>query len=148
MDTFLIARIMVTAATLIITGAPLLADLNRTHAKNPLWTPHARYHVVWQVLSYGLIGVIGLFLIWTSGPLAVERLYLACALLAAIMISFFTAAATVRWYGGAFYDENGYRPFATKKIFGRTVEFDVNATGFSIFGLILLAAIASVHFGT
>lgn len=144
MSDYLFARIAVTLATLIIAGAPLMADLNKTHATNPAWTPHARFHVVWQVLSYGLLGAITLFLIWWRGPLAVERLYLACALLGAIIFGFFLAAAAVRRFGGAFYDANGYPPFATRQILGRKVEFDVNATGFVVFGLILASAAVSV----
>ncbi len=144
MEPHFFARVVVTAAVVIITGAPLLADLNRTHASNPEWTPHARFHVVWQVLSYGLLGLVSLFLIWVDGPLDKERLYLACTLMGCVIVAFFTAAATVRRFDGAFYDRNGYPPFATRRILGRPVEFDVNATGFSVFALILLAAVGSV----
>jgi hypothetical protein len=144
MPEYLIARIAVTLAALMITGAPLLADLNKTHATNPLWTPHARFHVVWQVLSYGCLGVISLFLIWSAGPLVLERLYLACLLLGAIIVGFFLAAVSVRRFGGSFYDKNGYPPFATRQVLGKQVEFDVNATGFTVFALILAVATISV----
>ena len=144
MPEYLLARIIVTLAALMITGAPLFADLNKTHATNPLWTPHARFHVVWQVLSYGLLGAVSLFLIWSAGPLVVERLYLACALMGAIILGFFLAAVSVRRFGGAFYDTNGYTPFATRRVLGRQVEFDVNATGFTVFALILIVATISV----
>ncbi|SRR5579871_204915 len=140
MPEHLLARIAVTLAAVMITGAPLLADLNKTHATNPRWTPHARFHVVWQVCSYGLLGTVSLFLIWSAGPLPVERLYVACTLLGAIILGFFLAAASVRRFGGAFYDDNGYPPFAKRQILGRQVEFDVNATGFIVFALILAMA--------
>lgn len=144
MDTYFFARVAVTIAIVIIAGAPLVADLNHTHATNPNWTPHARFHVVWQVLSYGLLGLVALYLVWAGGPLAKERLYLACTLLGCVIVAFFVAAAGVRRFGGAFYDSNGYPPYATKTIFGRKIEFDVNATGFIVFALILLAAVGSV----
>jgi hypothetical protein len=58
------ARILLTILTAGYGLIPALADLNKTHAKNPLWTPHARFHVVWQVCSYVGLALIGLGLIW------------------------------------------------------------------------------------
>jgi hypothetical protein len=49
-DSNIFARILLTVVTAGYAVAPLIADLNSTHATNPLWTPHARFHVVWQVL--------------------------------------------------------------------------------------------------
>jgi hypothetical protein len=57
--------------------AVLLIDLRRSHATNPLWTPHARFHVVWQVLNLALLALVELALIWRSGPAAATRFYLA-----------------------------------------------------------------------
>ena len=74
------ARILLTLAALGFSAITIMADLNKTHASNPLWTPHARFHVVWQVLSYSGIGLIALYLIWAGGPMQTERLYLAAAL--------------------------------------------------------------------
>ena len=54
----------------------MFADFNKTHATNPKWTPHARFHVVWQISSYVGFGLLALALIWWPGPLAIERLYL------------------------------------------------------------------------
>jgi hypothetical protein len=75
-DRILIARILFTLMTAGYAALTVLADFNKTHATNPEWTPHARFHVVWQILSYVGFGLLALALIWWSGPLAVERLYL------------------------------------------------------------------------
>ena len=67
-DSHLLARILLTVATLGYGFVTIKADFNATHATNPLWTPHARFHVVWQVLSYSGIALIALGLIWIGGP--------------------------------------------------------------------------------
>jgi hypothetical protein len=76
-DGHLLSRILLTLAAIGFGFLTIKADFNRTHATNPSWTPHARFHVVWQVLSYTGIAVIALCLIWLNGPLPRERLLLA-----------------------------------------------------------------------
>ena len=78
-DHNLLARILLTVMTAGYGLVTIKADFNRTHATNPLWTPHARFHVVWQILSYVGFGLIAFALIWIPGPLYVERLYSVCA---------------------------------------------------------------------
>ena len=69
----------------------VVADFNKTHATNPAWTPHARFHVVWQISSYIGFGLLALALIWWPGPLAVERLYLVALMGAIVYAAFFAA---------------------------------------------------------
>lgn len=134
---FLLAQILLTIATVVYGFIPMLADFNATHATNPIWPPHARFHVVWQVLGFGLIAVIGLILIW-GGPPTAERLYLAAGLGAAALLGFFGALASRGMYGGAMYDTNGIQPF--KPPFGpATWRWDVNVT---VFGGALIVLIA------
>jgi hypothetical protein len=137
------ARILLTLTTLGYSAITIMADLNKTHASNPLWTPHARFHVVWQVLSYSGIGLIALYLIWAPGAMAVERLYLAAALSVAVYAGFFGAVFSRPAYGGGLYDQNGYPSFPAP-IGPKTWLWDVNVTVFAIVSTILVAAIAAV----
>ena len=111
-DGNLIARILLTVATAGYAFATVLADFNKTHATNPKWTPHARFHVVWQITSYAGLGLLALALIWWPGPLAAERLYLVALMAGIVYAAFFAAVFAMPVYGGAAYDDNGYAPFA------------------------------------
>ena len=88
----LIVRVLLTINTIGYSAIPVLADFNKTHATNPLWTPHARFHVVWQVLSYCGVGLIALWLIWSAGPAV--KLWLAVALAVAMYAAFFVGITT------------------------------------------------------
>jgi hypothetical protein len=138
-----IARTLLTLTALGYGLGTIKADFNRTHATNPAWTGHARFHVVWQILSYSGIGLIALYLIWADGPLAVERLYLAAALGIAIYGAFFATVFARPIYKGTLYDQNGYLPF--KPPFGPAHwRWDVNVTVFSGMSAILLLAILAL----
>jgi hypothetical protein len=142
-DTHLLARILLTVATLGYGLVTIKADFNATHATNPLWTPHARFHVVWQVLSYAGVGLIALGLIWIRGEQEMARLYLAGGLAAAMYGGFFLALVSRPAYGGVLYDENGYLPF--KPPFGPSGwRWDVNVTAFSIMTAFLVAGLAAI----
>src|ERR1700722_4901060 len=84
-DAMLIAaKILLTLTILGYALITIKADFNKTHATNPKWTPHARFHVVWQILSYAGGGLVALYLVWIDGQQPLERLYLAAALSSAI----------------------------------------------------------------
>jgi len=142
-DANIFARILLTIVTAGYAVAPLIADLNSTHATNPLWTPHARFHVVWQVLSYSGFGLIALGLIWIPGPYSAARLYLASGFAAAVLFAFFITFANMRSFGGTHYDVNGYLPKPVS-ILGWVVKFDANTTVFSVATVILLLALVSI----
>ena len=136
----LIARVLLTVTTLGYSLGPAIADFNKTHATNPLWTPHARFHVVWQVLSYCGIGLISLWLIWSAGPVA--KLWLAVALAAAMYAGFFATVFSMPRYGGSVADENGVPPIATVSLAGKPLALDTNVTVFCV--QVALLAIAAL----
>jgi hypothetical protein len=142
-DHILLARILFTLMTAGYAFATIIADFNKTHATNPAWTPHARFHVVWQICSYVGFGLMALALIWWQGPLAIERLYLAAAMGLIVYAAFFTALIAMPLYGGAAYDDNGYQPFpAPVPLFAKA--WDVNITVFCIQAAILIAGVLAI----
>ena len=136
-DGNLIARILLALATIGYGVITVKADFNRTHATNPDWTPHARFHVVWQITSYVGFGLFAQALIWVPGPYAVERLYVAAAFAAVVYGAFFIALAAMPIYGGSTFDRNGYPPFTVS--IGRPRPMDVNVTAFSVMSVLLIA---------
>jgi hypothetical protein len=142
-DGLLSARIVLTIITAGYSVVPVLADLNNTHATNPLWTPHARFHVVWQASSYVALALLGLGLIWVPGPSYIARLYLASAFGAAVYGGFFMALCTMAIYRGKTYDENGHLPLPVR-ILGRDHLWDLNITVFSGAVVLLIMAVALV----
>ena len=142
-DLHLLARVLLTLATAGYAFATVLADFNKTHATNPKWTPHARFHVVWQISSYVGFGVLALALIWWPGPNAIERLYLVAIMAAIVYAAFFVAVFAMPVYGGGAYDSNGYRPFAAPlPIIAR--KWDVNITIFCVQVIVLVAGTVSL----
>jgi hypothetical protein len=138
-----VARILLTLSVLGYAAGTVKADFNKTHATNPAWTPHARFHVVWQILSYSGIGLIALYLIWSGGPNAFEHLIVAAALAVAIYGAFFATVLSRPVYQGSLYDQNGYLPFQPP--FGpKHWRWDVNVTAFTVLSAILLAAILAL----
>jgi len=142
-DHFLLARGLLTLTTAGWAFATVLADFNKTHATNPKWTPHARFHVVWQISSYVGFGFVALAMIWWPGSLATERLYLAAFMSAIAYGAFFVALLTMPIYGGKVADPNGYKPFpAPVPLIAK--KWDVNITIFCVQVVILAAGIVAI----
>lgn len=133
------AKILLTIATLGYGVGTVIADLNKTHASNPLWTPHARFHVVWQVLSYNGISLLALALIWVPGPMQIERLYLVCIITVVIIASFYATWIAMPMYGGSNFDANGYPP-SPVSFAGRKIMLDANLTALSVHAVLLAIA--------
>jgi uncharacterized membrane protein len=143
LDHLLVAKVLFTLTTAGWGVLTVVADFNKTHATNPQWTPHARFHVVWQVCSYVGFGLLAFALIWWPGPVALERLYLVAAMSVIVYAAFFGALLAMPIYGGAAYDKNGYKPFkAPIPIVSK--KWDANITAFSIQVLLLAGGIAAV----
>ncbi len=133
MDHRWVARVLLTLLCGIQGIATPLIDLNRTHATNPTWVRHARFHVVWQSLTMCLMAVVEVAAIWTGWVDAERGFYLAVALTALSPGAFLLSFAGRGRFGGALSDVNGIEPLRVE-VGGRTLRIDMN----------LLAVIAAV----
>lgn len=126
----LTAKILLTIITLGYSAIPSFFDFNKTHVTNPSWTGHARYHVVWQVSTFNILGVLALYLIWTSG-VNVAQLWIPLIIAAAAYAGFWTACFTRPLYNGVLQDEVNGVPEFHYNIFGKKFSVDANISLFT-----------------
>ncbi|MFT4607717.1 MAG: hypothetical protein ACI8ZV_001402 [Chitinophagales bacterium] len=139
-DQNVVPRILMTITAIALAIGPAIADFNKTHATNPLWPPHARFHVVWQVITNSTLCLMLLFILWT--PLVAQynlQLVLVAMVQGAILAPLYITIASMGIFDGALKDVNGIRPFKFR-IAGKTLELDTNVVGFSNLSLVLIIA--------
>ena len=101
----LTGRILVTLSARMLGLAPVVADVSGTHALNPQWPGHARFHSVWLLGVLVGMAVVALVLAWRGGRDPVRRLRLATLPGWIVLASFFIAAVTMPAYGGTLRDD-------------------------------------------
>jgi len=140
----LVARVLLTLLAVLLCIGPAKADFNATHATNPLWPGHARFHVVWQVITNSTNTLVMLVLIWVPVVQYDLQLKLVSLLVAIILGSFYVTLACMRLFEGTLADPNGIKPFVFK-FPGRTVKVDTNLFGFSVLSVVLVIAVTNIH---
>jgi nitrate/nitrite transporter NarK len=120
-------------------------DMNRTHAANPLWLHHARFHVVWQAASTAALAGAELALLFAWGPVTAQRFYLVLVLAALPAFGFFVALVTRRAYGGTLSDPNGIPPLRIRRT-DSVIRIDLNLVA-ELVGAFVLAAILFLYWG-
>ena len=132
-------KVLLTIATLGYSAIPGIFDSNNTHATNPSWTGHARYHVVWQVTSYIYVAMLMLVLIWTAGtdtwPLWIATITAGC-----MYAGFWTAYVSRPVYGGWLVDKINGVPDFKWNLFGLKFKTDANVSLFTPAVIVLVAA--------
>lgn len=111
MDHPMIARIALSILCATQGIATLAIDLNRTHATNPCWTGHARFHVVWQSAGAAMMALLELVLIFgLHGQYQEAGFYLAAILTAVSPLAFLIAFLCRKMFQGTLSDPNGIPP--------------------------------------
>jgi hypothetical protein len=140
MTAALVARWIVTAIAAGQGILPVFIDLNRTHATNPLWPGHARFHLVQQIFTLLPAAAIEVTLLWWPGRAMRGRFYLAAALAATTLIGFLVATLARPVYGGTLHDPNGIQPVRLR-LGSRPVEFEMNVPIVAVATVLLVGAV-------
>ncbi len=138
MTTLLVAKILLTFIATVQGLAPMRADFNSTHATNPTWTSHARFHVVWQVLLQAGVSVTVLVLLWAF-PSRLHT-WIAAALVFNWTLTFFATVSSMSLFDGSLKDEGtGIRPFVFR-VGSKKLEVDTNLFGAIVLGTLTMVA--------
>lgn len=137
------AKVLLTLVTLGYSAIPSFFDFNETHATNPSWTGHARYHVVWQVSTFDYIAVMALVLTWTAGTDA-GQLWVPALLAVFAYAGFWTANITRPLYEGVLQDEVNGVPEFHYNILGWKFSLDANVSLFTPLTILTLVALYMV----
>ena len=137
------ARVMLTFFAASQGNATLAIDFNRTHATNPRWPGHARFHLVWHNITVALFAAIAVALIWWREPYPDERFYLAAFLTFIPMLGFLAALVSRKLYGGTLHDDNGIPPLRLP-FRGKLLELDGNAIAVAL-GCTFLAVTVLIY---
>ncbi len=104
------SRVLITIVTLMYGIIPPLVDLTDTHVFHPDWTPHARFHMVWLLVTNSGFAILALYLMWMSRLDAQFRMRAGGIIGLIVLGGFFVSALTSRVYGGSLADPVGGVP--------------------------------------
>jgi len=142
-DRLQLARVALSTLCVLQGLATMAIHCNRTHATNPLWPGHARFHVVWQSATVAMMSVVEVALVWSRSPWQREGFYLATLLAALSPLGFMAAFVSRRMFGGTLLDPNGVPPMRVK-IRGAVRSVDLNFVVVTT-ALIALVALAAIY---
>src|SRR6056297_4180402 len=118
-------KTIITFSIVLYAIAVPFLEINDTHVFNPDWTPHAKIHEVWQLITNFAIGVLCLWLVW------VKKEFRLSALLSMLVTGGFLLAYSLQnLYGGSMKYLDG----SEKTILG----INIGVVGFGLAFLLLI----------
>ena len=92
----MIKKIAITFSVILYAIVVPFLDINETHVWNPDWTPHARIHEVWQLITNSSIGILCLWLVWFKKEVQLSTL-LSLLVMGGFLVAYFLKGQ----YGGS-----------------------------------------------
>ncbi|MEQ5791857.1 hypothetical protein J4E06_12385 [Muricauda sp. NFXS6] len=118
-------KTIITFSIVLYAIAVPFLEINDTHVFNPDWTPHAKIHEVWQLITNSSIGILCLWLVW------VKKEFRLSALLSMLVTGGFLLAYSLQnLYGGSMKYLDG----SEKTILG----INIGVVGFGLAFLLLI----------
>lgn len=118
-------KVIISFITLLYTAAVPFLEINNSHVFNPDWTPHAKIHEVWQLLTNSSIGILCLWLVWVKKEIKIS-IILSMLVTGGFLLSY----SLKNLYGGSMKYLDG----SEKTILG----INIGVVGFGISFMLLL----------
>ncbi len=118
-----ISKVLLTLISVGFGTLTPLIDFNESHATNPLWTGHARFHLVWQVNAMIITALLSITLLWFFYSITHHLIVILLNFL--WIFSFYATVFGLRLFDGELNDINGVPPVFIN-ILGREYEIDRN----------------------
>jgi len=118
-------KIAITFSVILYAIVVPILDISDTHVWNPDWTPHARIHEVWQLITNSSIGILCMWLVWYK-----KEVLLSTLLSLLVMGGFLSAFFLKDGYGGSMKYLDG----SEKTVLG----INIGILGFGIAFLLLI----------
>tara|TARA_R110002167_G_scaffold71421_5_gene201551 strand:+ start:304 stop:711 length:408 start_codon:yes stop_codon:yes gene_type:complete len=122
------SKIIITFGVILYAIAVPILEINATHVFNPDWTPHARIHEVWQLITNSSLGALCLWLTWKQGKVLLSSL-----LSLLVTGGFLIAFALQESYGGSMKYLDG----SEKTLLG----LNIGVLGFGLVVMLLVGVI-------
>ena len=123
LESLFISKTLLTLIALGLGTITPLIDFNETHATNPLWTGHARFHLVWQVNAMIITAILSIAILWFFYSFSNHLIVILFNYL--WILSFYASVFGLKLFDGELNDINGVQPVFIK-ILGRKYEIDRN----------------------
>ncbi len=136
-----ISKILLTLICIGFGSITPLIDFNESHATNPLWTGHARFHLVWQVNAIIITAILSLVILWSY--YSFENHLIVILLNYLWIFSFYATFMGLKLFDGELNDINGVPPVFLNLL---SKKFEVDRNVYAISGILVVNTYAFILF--